>query len=423
MQKPKALVICHPFEARICYFLAGLSHFYQLELLYKPNKPFSKPSEVFFLWLFAKDVKFTLWHGPESPFKPGASYDAVFVHAEFFGLFSVKKLVFEDRLQVLGFLGKLRGITKKLFFMELAEFYFFLFPEPEFWQMVDGVVRCYMFKKEYAYLVREEAKNPHALHYHGGPYQGNTALFELNKDFLVEQYYGKIYALPFPGSVVDAPKKITPLNERSHNIGANFRADQTTRVAVASAVVDSAQHGKLTYSMDYDNAYFTNRRTPGNFYFSALVKSWSVERALSKIFYGKYPYVTMPYMFNLNNCRCILALGLKNRSLRNVDCWSHGAVCLDWSYEKMDCGIPMVDGYNYFSLGVREEIFPDNEHFGPGQKEKVLAKVEEILLDHKKQEELVKSQLEVYNQYYSSPANFVKKIFISKAVPELIENN
>ena len=74
----------------------------------------------------------------------------------------------------------------------------------------------------------------------------------------------------------------------------------------------------------------------------------------------------------------------------------------------------MEDGYNYVSIGERDEMTEDNIHFKEEFTAAVTSKLENILNNSKKQQEIIKNQLEIYNQYFITPQQFVKKIFMEK---------
>ena len=74
----------------------------------------------------------------------------------------------------------------------------------------------------------------------------------------------------------------------------------------------------------------------------------------------------------------------------------------------------MQDDYNYVSIGERDEMTDDNESIRPEFIPGIISKIESILGDGKKQAEIVKNGKAVFQEYYSSPKQFVKKVFIER---------
>jgi hypothetical protein len=87
---------------------------------------------------------------------------------------------------------------------------------------------------------------------------------------------------------------------------------------------------------------------------------------------------------------------------------------INFSHKKFDYGLPMEDGVNYVSIGERDEMTDDNEQIKPEYIPGIIDKIEQILSDTKKQAEIIKNGKEIFNQYYSSPKQFVEQVFISK---------
>ncbi len=416
--KPKALVVANPFEGRIGYFLAGLSHYFELEVLYLTDHQFTKESQVFYRWLYDSDVSFTLCKNPNEVFEKKGTYEYFFFHADPFNVFSnsLKQSLefFKDKDDLLTYLLRVKQKIPHLYYIEMGEIFFFSFTSQKFWDMVDGVIKHHVFKKEFAYLVREEAKNPNAFKYSSTYLAKNRHLMLENSLFEAEKYYHKIFPLPFPPSIVDQPSGTVPLKNRLYDVGGNFHIAHKLRCGVAQVIKENLKPGQ-TYGIDYGAFWESNKKSIKNIFNSLLVEKMKLTRLLSKIKYGKYKYPKLLYVHALKRSRCFLGLGLFYSSYRTADVWSYGSVLISWSHDKVDYGVPLVNGYNYISIGEREEISPNNIDLRPEYKEKIVDAVQKILNDPQKQQEIVENGQKTYQEFFSSPKQLVQKIFIQRA--------
>ncbi len=415
--KPRALVVANPFEGRIGYFLAGLSHFFELEVLYIADHIFSKDSQVFYRWLYSKDVIFTKFNDPLDVFERKGAYDYFFFHSEPFNVFgnslSQKMEFFSAKEELLEYLKKVKEKIPHIYYIEMGEIFFFNFTSPDFWELVDGVIKHHVFKKEFAYLVREEAKNPTSFKYSSPYLSQNQQLMEENAVFELEKYYHKIFPLPFPPSIVEEPSSRLPLKKRLYDISGNFHIAHKLRCSTAAAVKENLKPGQF-YGMDYGAFWETNKKSLKNLLCFLLIEKMKITRLLSKFKYGKYHYPKLLYVHTLKQAKCFLGLGLFFSSYRTADVWSYGSVLISWSHDKINYGVPLVDGYNYVSIGEREEISSNNIDLTPEHKERIVKIVSGILSDPVKQQQLVENGLKTYHEYYSSPKQMVQKIFIEK---------
>jgi hypothetical protein len=172
---------------------------------------------------------------------------------------------------------------------------------------------------------------------------------------------------------------------------------------------------KFIYSFDYDNqGWETNLPKNQEIFDSYLIKTGKLGKFLFKLKYGKYFYPQELYVHNLARAKCFLALSWVLLSFRTADCFGAGVVMINFSHKKFEYGIPMEDGVNYVSIGERDEMTDDNEQIKPEYIPGIIDKIEQILSDTKKQAEIIKNGKEIFNQYYSSPKQFVGKVFMSK---------
>jgi len=422
--KPKALAVANLFEGRIGYLVAGLSHFFDLDVLYITNHQFSKESEIFYPWLYDAGVNFTKFVSPEQILELNKTYEFFFFDAEPFNVYRSSNgqtpKYFESKTHMLDFFGKIKKKIPKFYYIEMGEIFFFSFTSPEFWDLVDGVIKHHVFKKEFAHLVRREAQNPQNFLFSHKDFSNEAELMKDNSIFEAENYYHKIFPLPFPPSIVDAPNSIVPLKKRLYDIAGNFHIVHKLRCGIAQIVKDSLKPGQY-YGMDYGAFWESNKKVFKNLLNPLLVEKMKITRLLSKFKYGKYHYPKLLYVHSLKQSKSFLGLGLYYSSYRTADVWSYGSVLISWSHDKIDYGVPLIDGYNYISIGEREEISPNNKDILPQYKEKIASIVQGILQNPAKQQELINNGLKTYQEYYSSPKQMVKKIFIEKALPGLIK--
>ena len=80
--QPTALAFAHPFEGRTSYFLAGLSHFYQLDIYYTPSKRFRFAWQTFYRWQYSKDICFIKTESLDDVFQSSLKYEAAFIFRE-----------------------------------------------------------------------------------------------------------------------------------------------------------------------------------------------------------------------------------------------------------------------------------------------------------------------------------------------------
>lgn len=409
--KPTALVLAHPFADRIGYFLAGLSHHYRLKIYYTTNRRFRFKFQIFYRWLYDTDAEFIECDSLNQVLDDIGKYEGAFVQEE-----AVSDLTgnrFENQQEALEFLKISKTKARQLFWLELGEQSWFNFGRSEFWNLIDGVLKGQVFKKEYAYLLKDLSKI--------GIFQGSQlvkipALVKENLGFDIEKYRHKIIPFPFTLSIVDSNFFANRSYKRVYDIAANTRTcgNGALRYSIIKAIQENLAKSFI-YSFDFDDlGWRTNLPLPQRPFDLYLTKFAHFGPLLFKIKYGKYFYPRALYLHNLLRSRCYLGLGWIFSSLRTADCWGAGTVLINFSFKKCEYGLPVEDGYNYISIGERDEYTSDNIHFKSEYLGAVLEKVERILGDRRLQQEIVKNQKEVYTQYFSSPQQFTEKILIKK---------
>lgn len=414
MNKPKALVLSTTTLNQNSYFNAGISHFYETDIFYvTPRRSLIKsfltrtPPDLY-LWQYSKDVKFIECFDKDIFLNiPEGKYDTIFIIASpFFQIFE------QDRNKAMEVLKNLRKKTKKLYWVEPGEVLFFSFGREEFWNLVDGVIKSFLFKKEFAYKMREDS---FASDYHILSMPDHFKYWiEENKKMHIEDWYHKIIPMPLPPSITDRPATRWVGRKRIYNIAGNFQGNAGLRFAV-ERLLENKLPDEVKYSFDYGkDGYKTNYKNFKNIFSPFLIRKFNVGRVLFQLIYGKYFYPKPYYFHNLANSEVYLGLGHYVNSLRTADSWGSGTALINWNMDMFDYGFPLVDGYNYFSLGNREDITTDNTHLKPEYEQKILDKVNVILADKEKIATVVDNGLEFFKEYFSSPKQYIKKFFIEK---------
>lgn len=408
MSKPTALVFAHPFEGRTSYFLAGLSRFYKLKIYYNWNKRFRFALQVFYKWQYSSDAEFIRCDSLEEFNRIEEKYDAAFLFLESYHHFLPWPLGHQE---ILNSVKQVRRLVKDVFWLEIGERQYFTFGRPEFWDLISGVIKGQVFKKEFEYILKDPKKislfqDPRLVEY--------PILAEENALLDLDKYRSKIIPFPFTPTITDLAKYSWKDHPKIYDWAANTRTvgNGLLRCAVIQ-VLEQQLPDKYSHSIEYHNFRHASNlpanERPFDIYLTPRIGKW-----LFKIKYGKYFYAQPLYLHNLLYSRCYLGLGWSFSSLRTADAWGAGSVLINFSMEKCDYGIPMIDGYNYVSIGERDEMTEDNRHFKSEFSEMIVGKVFSILIDRERQQLVVKNQLQIYNEYFSTPKQFVKKIFMDK---------
>jgi len=408
--KPRALLFVSPSENRSAYFSAGLSHFYKLDLYYTRDKNFFGPT--FYQWLYAKDTAFYPVHSLDDILKAQNSYDLIIVQQDALGVF-LKMFINQDT--ALEFLKKLKPKAKKFFWFEPGERLYFYCGRPEFWDLFDGVIKHHVLKKQFAHFLRDEKK---AANFQSPDVPNYAPFVAENKNFQVENYYDKIIPYPFPPGLTDHYGLRWKNHKKIYDISGNTRGFSYQQTYLRSYLMDVLKrklNPKFSYCFDYgSDGYVSNLSTWRRSLNPYLFKPFRIGELAFRLQYRKFVYPKPLYFHNLANSKTYFGLGAYFSATKTADAWQSGAVLFNWSFEKCDYGIPMVDGYNYVSVGERDEMSDDNYHLQPEFEDKIVSKVESVLNNEALQNSIRENQFKTYFDYYSSPAQFVKKIFIDK---------
>ncbi len=410
--KPKALTFISPFEGRMSYLLAGLSHYYQIDAYYCASEHFSHKWQMFYRWLYNKDIRFIRYNNtPEEMLAVPEGYDAVFVEYAMVMTF-FQGSGYHDKL--LAFLQKLRAKAKRMYWSEVGEHQFYMFGRPQFWEMVDGVLKFQVFKPEYNHLLKDLMQ---ISKFQDPVLAQDAELVKENMNFEIDKYYHKIYPFPLPHSIVDNSALAWAKHRRIYDIAGNTRSGGNG--ALRYTVIREIQKRldkQYTYSFDYDDkgwesnvSYWQRRLNP--FY---GIRKFRFGELFFRVLHYRLFYPGPLYFHNLSNAKCYLGLPWTFSSMRTADTWQAHTVLLCFSFKKCNYGIPVKDGYNYVSLGERDEITDDNVHLKGEYMPQIMDKIHAILGDERKQKEIIKNQVATYKEYCISPKQFVKKIFIEK---------
>ena len=406
--KPKAIVFAHPFEGRTSYFLAGLSHFYELIIYYNASKRFRFSFQVFYKWQYAGDVKFIKCNSPDEVLDAEGSFDAAFVFVE--SMFEHLKW-FEGQAEITEFVKKLKKRVGKLVWMEIGEHQWFMVPEDPFWETVDYVVKGQVFRPEYEHLMHDLSR----IHlFQGKLPEEHQRLKVGNLKFEMGKWRHKILPLPFTPCITEQKSLDWPGVDRIYDFSGNTRTfgNGLLRYDVIKAIKEGLEN-EFRYSFEFDPigqvTNLSEDKKPNDIYLKPYIG-----KLLFKLKYGRFFYPQPLYVHNLSKTRVYLGLGFTFSSLRTADVWGSGSVLVNFSLAKCDYGIPVEEGKHYISIGERDEMTDDNVVFKKEYSEQVVEKVRDILKDRDRQNEIIGNQYKLYREYFSSPEQFVKKIFIEK---------
>ncbi len=408
--KPKALVFVSPFEGARGYFLAGLSHFYKLDIYYTISRRFRFISQIFHSWAYSGDQKFFKYNNLEKLLNAPSGYDAVFIHVNtltpFFGWY-------ENQEEITEFVLKMKEKGKKIYWLDIGENQYHATSKPAFWDNIDFCLKGQVFKKEYEDIFFNEEK---VSLFMGKDVMESQIMIEENKKFDFDKYRHKILPCPYVPSITKPKDLDFSSKEKIYDIAANTRTYGNGALRYRMILeIQKRLNQKYTYSFDYDNkGWETNLPKEKRVFDPYLIKAAKLGKLLFKFKYGTYFYPQPLYLHNLARSKCFFAPSWVLLSFRNADAWGAGTVLINFSHKKFDYGIPMEDGYNYVSIGERDEMTDDNENLKPEFIPGIIEKVESILSDSKKQQEIIKNGHAIFEEYYSSPKQFVKKIFIDK---------
>lgn len=409
-QKPKALVFVSPFEGARGYFLAGLSHYFRLDVYYAPSRRFRFKWQIFHKWAYDTDARFIKYGSLQELLDASCGYDAVFIHPNaltpFFGWY-------ENEAEMTEFVLRMKKKGKKVYWLDMGENQYHAVANPEFWDSIEYCLKGQVFKKEYEYLFFDKKKI--AL-FQGKDVMENPVIVENNMRFDFNRYRHKILPCPYVPSITKPKDLDFSKTPKIYDIAANTRTygNGALRFLLIKEI-QRRMNPKHIYSFDYDDkGWETNLAESQKPFNPYLIKTLKLGKLLFKLKYGTYFYPQPLYLHNLSRAKCFFGPAWCLLSFRNADCWGAGCVLINFSANKFNYGLPMEDGYNYVSIGERDEMTDDNESIRPEFIPGIVEKIENILGDAKKQAEIIKNSRAVFEEYYSSPKQFVKKIFIDK---------
>lgn len=409
-KKPTALAFVSPFEGARSYFLAGLSHFYKLDVYYSTNSRFRFKWQIFYAWAYARGARFFKYRVLQELLDVAGGYDAVFIHPNaltpFFGWF-------ENQKEITEFVVNMKNKGKKIYWLDIGETQYHYTSSPLFWDNIDACLKGQVFKKEYEpiFFNRKQVNL-----FNGWDWMASETVMKENEKMDFEKYRRKILPVPFSPSITQAKDLDFSNVPKLYDISANTRSfgNGLLRYRLIQEM-QKRLNKKYIYSFDYDDkGWATNFSGTRQLPVKLLTKLGKLGKLIFKVKYGKYGYPGPLYVHNLAYSRCYFGPACILLSFRAADCFGAGTVLISFSFNKFDYGLPMEDGVNYVSLGERDEMTDDNENIRPEFIPAILAKVEGILGDRPKQEEIIKNGKKIYEEYYSSPKQFVKKIFIDK---------
>ena len=388
--------------------MAGLSHYYQMDVYYYTTRRFRFKWQIFHPWAYERGVNFIKHNTLQEILSAPNGYDAVFIHPNaltpFFGWY-------ENQEEMIEFVLKMKEKGKKIYWLDMGENQYHASSSPVFWDNVDFALKGQVFKKEYEGIFFDPKKMSLFM---GSDVLENPVVVADNLKFDFNKYRHKILPCPYVPSITQ-PKDLDFASQKKvYDIVANTRtySNGTLRYGLIKEVQNRLDK-KYMYSFDYDDkGWQTNLpKSQQGFYPYLFGKMGKV---LFKLKYGKYFYPQPLYLHNLARAKCFLALSWVLLSYRTADCWGAGAVMINFSHKKFDYGIPMEDGVNYVSIGERDEMTDDNEKIKPEFIPGIVEKIESLLGDEKKQKEIIKNGRAIFDEYYSSPKQYIKKVFIDK---------
>ena len=244
----------------------------------------------------------------------------------------------------------------------------------------------------------------------------NPTIVAENMQFDFKKYRSKILPVPYVPSITKPEDLNFSRQSKIYDLVANTRTygNGTLRYGLIKEI-QNRLNPKFLYSFDYDNkGWETNLEDSQREFDPYLIKTGQLGKLFFKLKYGTYFYPQELYLHNLARAKCFLALSWVLLSFRTADCWGAGVVMINFSHKKFDYGIPMEDGVNYISIGERDEMTDDNELIKPEFIPGIIDKIESILANAKQQGEIIKNGRAIFNEYYASPKQFVKKILIEK---------
>ena len=410
LQKPTALAFVSPFEGARGYFLAGLSHYYALNVYYYTTRRFRFKWQIFHSWAYDSDVRFTKYTSLQELLNVYSGYDAIFIHPNaltpFFGWY-------ENQKEITEFVLKMKEKGKKIYWLDTGEVQYHSTSNPDFWDNIDLALKGQVFKKEYEHLFFDEQK---ALLFNGPDVMQNETIVAENMKFNFDKYRHKILPCPYVPSITRPKDLDFSKTKKVYDIAANTRSygNGILRYRLIREIQNRLDKTYI-YSFDYDDKGWETNAPEGQKNFDPyLIKTLKLGKLLFKLKYSTYFYPQPLYLHNLSRAKCFFAPAWCLLSFRNADAWGAGCVLINFSVKKFNYGLPMQDDYNYVSIGERDEMTDDNESIRPEFIRGIISKIESILGDGKKQAEIVKNGKAVFQEYYSSPKQFVKKVFIER---------
>lgn len=398
VKKLRARVFVTPCEGRVAYFLAGLSHYFRLEILI----PYSDLNHKrLFQEYFAQDTTITPINTIEEIFSIDNEFDIFMFDGDMLLRFFDKN---KERYKLDVFLQKMRRHVQKIYYIEPGEVFFFNFCDDVFWSLIDGVIKHQVFKIEHAHLLREDTDK---FLYHDPKIGSDIERMDSNRVFEVEKYYAKIFPLPFPPSITEDITVNFLKNVTLYDIAGNFQKNASARIAM----LDIVSQTDNKFFLDYGDTSTTNRKHILNMFNPYFIPN-KIGKALFSIRYRRFLYPQAKYVHSLLHTKAYLGLGLFFSSYRTADVWRYKKALLAWNHEIIDYGLPMIDGENYISIGNREQMFTHNINWKDDTaKREFLNRLESILSDSNLLQKVSAGGINTFNEYFSHPKEFVKKLF------------
>lgn len=390
--------------------MAGLSHYYQLNIYYTVSRRFRFLWQIFCKWGYSGDQKFIKYSGLKELLNVASGYDAVFINiaalTPFFGWY-------ENQKEIVDFVLRMKQKGKKIYWLDSGELQYYATSSSMFWDNIDFALKGQVFKQEYEPLFFDRKKM--AL-FNGLDTMKSEVLIQDNQKMDFNKYRHKILPCPYVPSITKLKDLDFSNTRKIYDIAANTRTYSNGLLRYRLIMeIQKRLNPKYMYSFDYDNkGWETNLPKDRKDFDPYLISTAKLGKLLFKLRYGTYFYPQSLYLHNLARAKCFFAPAWCLLSYRNADVWGAGAVLINFSVKKFECGIPMEDGFNYISIGERDEMTDDNEtiksEFIPG----IMEKIEAILGNETQQKEIIKNGWAIFNEYYSSPKQYMKKIFIDK---------
>lgn len=408
--KPTAIAFVSPFEGARGYFLAGLSHYYELTVYYTVSRRFRFKWQIFHLWAYDTDVSFIKYDSLKELLNIPSGRDAIFIHPNaltpFFGWY-------ENQREMTEFVLLMKQKGKKIYWLDMGENQYHVTSSSQFWDNIEVCLKGQVFKQEYESIFFDPKK---VALFQGKDVMENQTIIDENQKMDFNKYRHKILPCPYVPSIT-RPKDLDFHNQRKiYDIVANTRTygNGTLRYGLIREI-QKRMNQKYIYSFDYDDkGRETNVPDDEGDFDPYLIKFAKIGKMLFKAKYGTYFYPQEFYVHNLSRAKCFFAPAWCLLSFRNADCWGAGCVLINFSAKKFNYGLSMEDGVNYVSIGERDEMTDDNESIRPEFIPGIVEKIDSILGDEKKQAEIIKNGRAIFEEYYSSPKQFVKKVFIDK---------